>query len=245
MKKSITKFTSIILSFIFLFSGVFSLVASADTITDRGTCMEDHFSRLNALDGTDRLPPNPIGSCTYVAMSMLLSFYDSYWSERFVVDELEWDQGTYNSLTNVISETFNASSESSEWSSWAESNNSELFRDDFHGFVSAKQGEYLQPYLISIGKQQGYHQDLSAAYGLIAMEMVNVLKIYLYDIRNFSENEVTVQIQRAIDVGQDALEDTIMQKLENGIPVIYCSLLPKPCPRSPHIALTTSPLSFI
>ena len=59
-----------------LFSGILSIRAFAIT------CVEDHFQKLKASEA----PPSE-DSCPYVAMSMLLSYYDAYWNDQFVIDD--------------------------------------------------------------------------------------------------------------------------------------------------------------
>lgn len=220
MKKITTKLTSIILAIVFLFSGMFSLLISASTETDSPFCLEDHFSNLH-MGNSAHVPPNPIGSCPYVAMSMFLSFYDSYWDDDFIVEDLDWDNGVFNSSTETLSSTFSASSERQAWIDWQLTHTNPNFVD----YELANQGSFLQPYLISLGRFAGYHSNVEEnGYGLTSREIVDFLKAYLYNVRGFTEDQIRVCYQKEglFGVSQEELNQTIIDKISEGYPVIYC-----------------------
>ena len=47
-------------------------------------CSEHYFSAIGS-----HISKNVRGTCVYVALSMLLSFYDSYWNDDFVWESFE------------------------------------------------------------------------------------------------------------------------------------------------------------
>lgn len=221
MKKVTVKLTAVVLSLVFMFSGMFSLLVSADE-AEPTTCLEDHFSNLNVSSGT-AVPPNASNSCSYVAMSMLLSFYDSYWDDDFVVEDLDWDNGLFDSSTETLSSTFSASSERQSWIDWQNTHTDTNFVD----YELANQSEFLQPYLISLGRFAGYHSDIeNKGYVLSTRKIYNFLSNYVYDVRGFTEDQITIHMQSAglFDVSQEALNEAIIEQIENGFPVIYCGL---------------------
>ena len=62
-------------------------------------CVLNHFSNLDfssIYEGPETRTPPSMNSCPYTAMSMLLSFYDTYWNDRFVDEKYEWQDGMYS-----------------------------------------------------------------------------------------------------------------------------------------------------
>ena len=190
---------------------------------DRGvgdkTILEHHFE-MAGIDGlvNDHLvSPNTDGSCGYVAMSMLLSYYDTYWNYRFVPENLEWDEGRYDPELEMIIRTFNAESENNTFNTKKTANNQYSFTD----FVNEYNGTYLQPYLINMDR---YENPLLLIPGLFAVlddTMVSSLRRYLYDERNFNENEVIVHIMRETETSDTALYNKMKEQIALGNPVIY------------------------
>lgn len=219
MKKNLNKTISIFLTLILICSNLFTIMVSASNESDPTTCLEDHFSNLNMSNGAF-LPENSY-SCSYIAMSMLLSYYDTYWNERFVDEDLEWTKGTFASSTETLSSTFSATDEYQEYLTWRSLNPSGTFDE----FRVEYQYNYLDLNLMSIGKILGYHDNSTDEYGLNGNRIVNILESYLYDTRGFSEDDVTVHILRAADptVSQDEFKEAISAQIEKGFPVIYAA----------------------
>ena len=191
--------------------------------------IENHFDMLlydddgNGIDNDDIIhtPPSEM-SCGYVAMSMILSYYDTYWHDSFVPDEfersdgeivnLDWQSGIYSAKEDRLVETFSATSEADAWTEWEENGG------DFAGFATNYKENYLQPYLISIGKQLGYHNDDDeSVYVLSCAELANVLRTYLNG-RGISEEMVEVKMAYGNDI---SLFSTMQSLIENNQPVIY------------------------
>lgn len=233
MKKNITKLTATLLTLVFMFSGVFSLMVSADN-TERPTCLKDHFSNLrNNINGNgeDLVPPNEIGTCTHVAMSMLLSFYDFYWNDRFVpaiynaeddtYHQMGWENATYDSSTDTLIETFNASPENAAWESHE--------NNDFMDFAECNTVYYLQPYLMNIAE----NETLTGSVGIVGMvgfQVVRVLEDYLSSVGLGPEQGVEVHIEYGfptatnMNASRDTLFNTIKGKINEGHPVMFLGL---------------------
>ena len=223
MKKHLSKITSFVLSLVIIFSGIFSIIVSADTTELPKKCLEDHFSNLNTGDGA-YVPVNIDGSCGYVAMSMLLTYLDTYWHDDIVDENIEWDKGVFDSSTGELTHTVSSISEYNSWIGWRTTHP----REDVLNFELANQNNYLQYYLTSLGKFSGYHPDIAdendtRGFGINSNNLKNILDSYLHNIRNFSENEIEVHIQNAglFDLHQEELNQTIIEQIEKGYPVIY------------------------
>lgn len=171
MKKTMKKLIASTIIFVFMCSCVFSLIVSA---SEGDKMVSDHFSKLNYNDNA-YCPPSQM-TCAYVAMSLLLSFYDSYWNDDFVkpitdangnVHNLDWNMGSYNSIYNYVEKTFNAKSEYTNWFSWY-SDSSNIYSDRFDIYSLANQNSYLESYLISIGRNLQYHNNDTTIFFLVA-----------------------------------------------------------------------------
>lgn len=217
MKKYSVKLTSIILSLVFIFSGLLSITSSADHISSKPSCVTDHFSNLTThlIDGkvTEMVPPNMDGTCVFVAMSMLLSFYDMYWNDQFIVPitedrDMDWEVGKYNSSSDVVLNTFYANDEYECWNKYT---------GGPFDFSSEHKNDYLQSYLLEISKQE----YPVCGTGILASQAKKILEIYLYDTRNFSPEQVTVNILHAEVNDEFSLIPVLENLIEDGHPAIY------------------------
>lgn len=149
------KLIAVILLCVLMFSLICILPASAETTTLRKSCVTDHFSMLhkylNTSEYVNPVPPNMDGTCVFVSMSMLLSFYDFYWRDDFVVNASEtavgdmgWTRGEYNSSTDTLSKSFESYLETDAW------NNSTLSN---YNFALANADIYLQSNLIDMNSE--------------------------------------------------------------------------------------------
>ena len=217
-----SKILSYMLSAVLVIICFCGIVAYADEDSDPITCVEEHFDLLTYDNyHGESVDPNPPSenSCPYATLSMLLSFYDAYWSDDFVPEDYDWDDGEYNLTTQSVVRTFSAKSETGEWKQYKTENNT-----DYGEFVKSDKGQsYLESYLISIAKEIGLCDDNDKVFGLNGYEMVELLEYYLYDKQKFTKEEVTVHIERAFDPGHsdETLFATMSQQIKNGFPLIY------------------------
>ena len=188
-------------------------------------CVEDHFENLYATMRPDgemivRTPPSE-KTCPYVAMSLLLSFYDSYWNDNFVIDQYEWDNGIYNSTTDTLIETFSPINEAQSWEDHIKALNLPVGTDTYPyypSYAAENTDNYLEPYLISIGKALNFHTNPNETLGLSDLETVAVLQAYLYIYRGFNINQVTVHY---LHESLGDIEAKMREIIDDGYPVIY------------------------
>ncbi|MBQ8302081.1 MAG: hypothetical protein IJX97_00850 [Clostridia bacterium] len=223
MKKSIIKNISALLTLVLLMSTFFGVSAQAISTS----CVVDHFTNLVTTGASSseviRTPPSAY-SCSYTAMSMLLSFYDSYWRDDFIVsadgiNETDWEQGVYNPTTDTLIETFSASEEAEKWSNFANSDES-----NYNEFViHPDYDHYLESYLISLAKEINLCDEDDTVFGLKGYEIVDFLEYYLYDVRGFTEDQITVHMQRAVNLegGDELLFEQMVNHINAGFPLIY------------------------
>ena len=209
MKKNLSKITSLVLSLVLIFSGIFSVIVSADTTEERPKMIKDHFEHLNIFEGD--VAPNMNGTCAFVAMSMLLSYYDSYWNDRFIPNDMDWDAGMYNSSNDTLYSTFNANTEASEWDSYSGS---------AEDFSIEHENEYLQSHLMGISREK----YLFLQVALVEVQVKAVLEDYLYNTCDFTKEQVEVKIQHQLTHGDDTLYNTMKEQIALKNPVIYLGL---------------------
>ena len=219
MKERMIKLTSTILLFSIILS-IFGVPVYAISTS----CVQNHFQNLIATgSGEERIirtPPSE-NTCPYVAMSLLLTFYDTYWNEKFVEDNYEWEAGTYNSYTDTLVETFAPTLEADDWNQYIKKMDLTVEEDTYvyyPAYAMDKVGTYLEPYLISIGRNLEYHNTSDTTLGLTDEETVAVLESYLYNIRSFSREEVTVNYLHENDGN---IVEKMREQIGKGFPVIY------------------------
>lgn len=172
MKKLKMKILSLILVISLLLS-VFVIYASADENTLEYSSVAHHY--FESLGS--HIPPNVHGSCVYVAMSMLLSFYDMYWSDCFVEKNYE-----YNGYTSAFSwEDFPNGTPWINIERIEEGSDIETDETAYRSFVQTASSNNLHPYLISIGISEnvGHEVDNDTGFGIDIDETIEVLNKYL------------------------------------------------------------------
>lgn len=237
MNKRITKFISAILFTSFIFTSIFVLSASAedDNEEEKIYCVSDHFDKLvyNKYnpDGSHRVPENKLGSCTQLAMSMILTYYDFYWNDSFVpaienddgsTHEMGWDFGTFDSSTNTVTKTITAYYENLEWDGGTEWNNN--YRD----FVDTNKNVFLHPYLIDLSNTTTINGVVGIT-GLLACQVVNVLEEYFIRNSLINESAITIHFERGFaqdgeNNSRETLYESMKAQILQGNPVIFFGL---------------------
>ena len=220
MNKVVNKFFCMIIVFVIITSMFF-----VPCLAISEQCVEDHFENLYATMRPDgemivRTPPSE-NTCPYVAMSLLLSFYDSYWNDNFVIDQYEWDNGIYNSTTDTLIETFSPINEAQSWEDHTKALNLPVGTDTYPyypSYAAENTDNYLEPYLISIGKALNFHTSPNETLGLSDLETLAVLQAYLYIYRGFNINQVTVHY---LHESFGDIEAKMREIIDDGYPVIY------------------------
>ena len=176
-----------------------------------------YFNNLNIYYGK-----NYKGSCSYVSLAMLLSFYDTYWDDA-IIDE------HYDQSTNLIISTPYLTALSPGIKSDADLPYNEeralgiygirkLTYSEYFEVVNDNADDYFHLKLISMGRvpsiyklYQFFDQN---PYGLGLNGRIALLETYLYDYMNFSEDEISYEY-----VTTD-VENYIINKVSQGIPVL-------------------------
>lgn len=177
-----------------------------------------YFSNLKENIGN-----NSHGSCSYVALAMLISFYDSYWNDLFIPEE--YDVEPISSFITYPSADFSFPSFYAESPGilFEPSNEvNSLSLNEYLLYVSTHSDIYFQSKLISLsqsyfGKEK--FENNSNPFGMTFGEMLNFLNYYLYDYRKF--NTAQVKINSCNDAS--SVRFYTINKIKEGIPVILRS----------------------
>ena len=224
---------SILLACVFV---VNSGAEESEDVVEHVSCVTEHFDwvqneRIEKEEHGEVktygiYPENDVGSCFYVAMSLLLSFYDAYWDDRFVPDEYE-TMGTVDMANGAFLTDFHLQLENFAWKDIYENNGLEQgtteFKNAYSEFIDNNADKFLQMYLISVALERGYY-DWGFDYSMLAIQMVNFLEYYLYDLCGFTSDQIVVHREFVLlPSNKDELAETAVNVIGQGFPIIFCA----------------------
>ena len=176
-----------------------------------------YFSNLN-----ENFPINSHGTCSYVGICMLLSFFDSYWDDDFVAESFEEVAAftsTVSTNQNLDIPSFNTESPGVISEEWDDVDGLSLLQ--YQNFVLTNQNTYLQSYLIKLGYDMFNRycfDDSINPYGMSLYEQASLLLNYLIYKRGIYNSQSFVS---GVDnYNQSDLEEYIVSNILDGIPVM-------------------------
>lgn len=204
-------------------SQVGSVFNSLDSGTVNDLFIDDYYEGVYFSNLRENIGNNSHGSCSYVALGMLLSFYDSYWNDLFVPEEYDVEPTsafvTYPSadfaFPSFYTESPGVSFEPSE-------DVSSLALDDYLLYTSMNSNSYFQCKLISLSQSyfgEAKFESVSNPFGMTFSDILGFLGYYLYDYRNFNTSQVVISSCNDVTL----VRSYIINKIQNGIPVILRS----------------------
>ena len=230
MKRFKGKLISVFLVVSFLLS-IFTINVSA-TSEEYNTVAHHHFAKL-----TSHIPENVNGSCSYVAASLLLSFYDSYWHDDIIAEYYEYTTRPSSSPNNAYPNgAAMLKTEDSEWSDYEEKGGS------YSNFIYSSNSngklidQYFHLYLLSLGIAQGFYEGgaNSESFGTTFVELATVLDLY-FDLR-FGPNDyvlpygetnedipfnIHILYEFSPGSSREAVLQIIEEQVTSGNPVLY------------------------
>ncbi len=204
-------------------SQVNSLFDSLQSGTVNSLFIDNYYEGVYFSNLRENIGNNSHGSCSYVALGMLISFYDSYWNDLFIPEE--YDVEPISSFTSYPLADFSFPSFYSESPgiSFEPSNEvNSLSLDDYLLYVSSNSDIYFQSKLISLSQSyfgSAKFENTSNPFGMTFGEMLGFLNYYLYDYRNFTTSQVIVNSCNDVS----SVRSYTINKIKNGIPVILRS----------------------
>ena len=205
---------------------------ASDSEDEELLCSEHYFS---TIDG--HIPKNVRGTCVYVALSMLLSFYDSYWNDDFVWESFEagneakFDPYTENPqmVPYLKYIDYPPKDETSTGESTEELTEEEL-RAAYKSFAMNNANEELHLYLVSLAANNVFKDNGDPlityddeSYGINIYEAKKLLEYYLYDVIGFTRAQIEVCMVTSTGkiTADSEIFQIIKEKVSNGIPVYY------------------------
>ena len=174
-----------------------------------------YFSQLTSYFGY-----NYKGTCSYVAMSMLLSFYNIYWDDSIIMDsyeenllfDIDLDIGDLVMAPGIKNEKNRI--EALEYEKEVP-DDEQLTDDDYNDFILSDYLQYFHINLLHIGTN-----ILNKSYAAPGWDIKEILEYYLYNEAQFDPSEVTVEFK---DWYYPSKRQYIIEKVTQGIPVIVCA----------------------
>ena len=240
MKNVKYKLLSVVL-IIAILSGMLVINASADEEYD--TLLQYYFEELEG-----DVPANIHGSCGYVALCMMLSFYDFYWDDRFIDTKYEnpikpsINYSTYipSTLPNILLENLILSNYCPE--EYEDVDEPVSIEDEaiYRLFIDDYKDDFLHMNLISRGISRGLHPTNNVeedGFGLSLENSAVILDEYFDSI--FGEAEyynqygiydddvlLTIHVVSEDDpfYDRDDVITRIKNQISTGFPVIYSGI---------------------
>lgn len=165
----------------------------------------------------DHIPDNFRGSCSYVAATMLLSFYDTYWDGN-IIDDIYEEKSEFNTNLSYTKSPSTKTNYDSDIISAAQEKykNKTTFTDaDYYEVLKDFSETDLQRKLIRIAVEK--HIDgVFEYFSLFPHEVKSLLEEYLYEEIGFSSSEVYVELVLPIATN---IKEYAIEKVRAGIPV--------------------------
>lgn len=193
------------------------LLADSQTPVTSRTLETVYFSNLR-----ENFPFNSHGTCGFTAMSMLLSYYDTFCDDWFVDESFDvqsrFDPAT--SLDNVAAAPFDLSSPGVRSEPFSEVIG--LSSEDYMSWCRANASMYLQSFLIDIASDMfGWPISGNAAnpFGLQTYKEQSLLNYYNIYKRGLNSGCVVLNVSEGFSSGDEAW-DFITDSIESGNPVL-------------------------
>ena len=204
-------------------SDTYELYSSLIEQQETNTFQNNYYSNLYFNNLRSNFGNNLFGSCTYVSIGMLLSFYDSYWNDSFVPEQYDVKASFYTTLQSGADfelPPVDVDSPGIAFEPGALFSN--LTEQEYLETIDSYSNTYFHLKLLKMGEDLfGLSHDTlentNYIFGMSYSEMLYFLEYYLYTYRGFSESFVSISSQNGT---QAAIKQFIINKINDGIPVI-------------------------
>lgn len=162
---------------------------------------------------------NVKGSCGYVAIGQILSYYDTYLSDEVIPEE--YDAPSYGTEYGMIERNespgiVNDTIQKEDLDEYGRDNASQLTAQEYYNIVEKYSAYSLHSKLITMGKKAGYYKfsDNKNPCSLTFAQSVNIMKKYLseqsyvnntdynlYSKSSGTSSSIKSQVKKYIDMG--------------------------------------------
>lgn len=192
-------------------------IISNDETTYINSYASVYFSNLR-----ENLPLNSHGTCSLTAMSMLLSFFDSYWDDSFV-DEV-YEVHSVFSAPDVEEQRSLAPSFGCDSPGVVSEDLSivaDLSASQYASFAHATQSTYLQSHLFAMADSPGsFSQNVASgqAFSMGFDEQETLLSQYLIFDRSITSNIAILNCRNSVFF--PAIREFVIDEIISGLPVL-------------------------
>lgn len=165
---------------------------------------------------------NKYGTCSYVSLGMLLSFYDSYWDDSFINEaydvkaEFETNRQALADF-DLIPSNVNSPGVLFEPNILVD----DLSIDDYYDIISEYSSTYFQFKLIDFAMSlfgEAKFDGSDSSLGMQQSDIAFLLVAYLDEVSNITSDKACVQTYA--NSNDELIEDQIIEQLIDGTPVI-------------------------
>ena len=185
--------------------------------------IDDYYQGVYFSNLRENIGNNRYGSCSYVAIGMLLSFYDSYWSDLFIPETYDVEPTSAFVTYHSADFSFPPFYAESPGIAFEPTNQVEsLSLEDYLYYVASNSNTYFQCKLISLSQTYFGTQKFESEtnpFGMTFADISGFLSYYLYGYRNFTTSQVLIDSCNDTSL----LRSYTISKIKNGIPVILRS----------------------
>lgn len=183
---------------------------------DDPIALTNNFASYYFYNLDENFGNNLVGSCGYVAMAMLLSYYDTYWDDNMIEDRFDENENLINyNLSNTTSSP-GIKKDNPTVTYPNVDYYSELIR------LSNEINNCFHPYLICYAETtlNYYKEKNTYPCMMLANDFIPLLSKYLYENRNYSQSDIIIE---SFSEG-DILDDFVIPRVKVGIPVVLYML---------------------
>lgn len=202
---------------------VSSLFNSLSSGTVDDLFVDDYYEGVYFSNLRENFGNNVFGSCSYVSVGMLLSFYDSYWDDSFIPEAYDVEPTsvftTYPSA-DFSFPSFYAESPGVQFEPASEIGSLSL--EEYLLYASGHSDSYFQCKLISLSESyfgEAKFEKGDNPFGMTFADILGFLGYYLYDYRSFSTSQITISFCNE----PDSVKAYTISKIKSGTPVILRS----------------------
>lgn len=181
-----------------------------DPIFQTNKYLSYYFYNLNENFGN-----NEVGSCGYVAMAMLLSFYDTFWDDNIIDERFDKIESldTSNLSNTLVSPGIKKDNPNNV-------SPSSVYYNEMQYLSS---NDYFHPFLICYAEDKlNYYEKYGTTYPcqMMGVDFKPLLEEYLYEYKQFKKSDVEVEYFNETNV----LNNFLIPRIKQGIPVVLYML---------------------
>ncbi len=175
--------------------------------------LKENYATRYFMDLKTNFGYNVKGSCTYIALGMLLSFYDTYWDDTIIPEN-------YDMITMMSNSSINSVESPGIYTENTPIAYEGISTETYYQNVEQYSNAHFHLKLIQMGKEQfGQYKfdDNTNPCGLLYEELYELTDYYLYDYLGWTVNKVSIVTSETENMN---VRQFTISMIQNGFPVI-------------------------